>query len=178
MLVLLVVSGCSMYGAPPQHLRTPEPIKPPKDLPGDPKVVVYNDECDFFTVKAPKVKREIAEATAHTAEGDKKLADYEVAPPEAKTDLIVDGLDEYSAALKKDPFNAKATLKLALAYDKVLRRGCALVLLERLEKLAQNPKLSAEANDAIDEITQRGNRKWFEGYRKQALRAVGRPGHP
>ena len=178
--VLFAVAACQpMYGSPPQRLRTPEPIKPPADLPGGDGTTAkagFDDDCDFFTTKGTKVKRETADAEVHTQEGDKKLADFDVAPDTAKSDLIIDSIDEYAAALRKDPYNAKATLKLALAYDKVRHRGCALVLLERLDQLAQNPKFRAEANDAIDEITQRGNRKWFDGYRRDALRKVGRTG--
>ena len=179
-LILVVLAACQpMYGSTPQRLRTPEPIKPPAGLPGDDGATAqqgFREDCEFFTTKSVKVKREIADADLHTQQGDKKVADFEVAPPAAKTDLIIDGIDEYAAALRKDPYNAKATLRLALAYDKVRRKGCALALLERLDQLAQNPKFKSEANDAIDEITQRGNRKWFTGYRKDALRVVGRTG--
>lgn len=181
MLLVLGATGCqSMYGAPPVPLRTPQPIKPPKDLPPDKVTVIYQDECNFFITKAKgPIKRDIAKADELSRDADSKLVGADkAATPEAKTDLIVDGIDDLSAALQKDPFNAKATLKLARAYDKVLRKGCALALLERLEQLAQNPKFANDANDAIDEILQRGNRDWFGGYRKDALRAVGRPGHP
>ena len=111
---------------------------------------------------------------AHTLDGDRKLREFDRAPTAAKTDLIIDGIDDYVAALRKDPFNARATLKLALAYDRVHRKGCALVLLQRLEQLAQNPKFANEAIEAIDEVEQR--RKWFEAYRREALRRVGRTG--
>lgn len=177
---LVFVVGCqSLYGAPAQKLRTPEPVKPPAELPGTPETVVYAESCEFFVVKVKQpITRKTKQADVHTREADKKLGDFDVAPPEAKRDLIVEGIDELVAALRNDPFNAKATLRLALAYDKVRRKGCALALLERLEQLAQNPKFAGEANDAIEEILQRGNRKWFAGYRKEAVRAVGRPGHP
>jgi hypothetical protein len=166
-----------MYGAKPQKLRSPEPIRPPATLPGDDtaKVLPYNDDCAFLTVQTPgKPQRDIPKAELHTQQGDLKVKDFETAPPSAKSELIIDGIDEYAAALRKDPFNAQATLKLALAYDKVRYRGCALALLQRLDQLAQNPKFRAEATSAIDEVAQR--RKWFEGYRKEALRKVGRVG--
>jgi hypothetical protein len=179
-VVLLALAACQpMYGAKPQKLRSPEPIKPPAGLPGDDGTATkppFDEQCDFFTSKGVKVKRETAAAERHTQNGDQKVADFDAAPPAAKSDLIIDGIDEYAAALRKDPFNAKATLKLARAYDKVRRKGCALALLERLDQLAQNPKFKTEANEAIDEIMQRGNRTWFDGYRKDALRIVGRTG--
>lgn len=175
-LLLLVLVACKpMYGEPPQRLRSPSPIKPPTELPGaTTATVVYEEDCEFLTTRVAKVKRDTTAAEVHTEQGDRKLADYETAPDAAKTNLIIDSIDEYAAALRKDPFNAKATLKLALAYDKVYRKGCALALLQRLEQLAQNPKFANEANDVIDEIAQR--RKWFDGYRKEALRKIGRTG--
>lgn len=171
-VLLVLLSGCAMYGEPPQKLRTPEPIKPPATLPEEPATVVYKEDCDLLTARIATVKRDTKQAERHTQNGDQKVADFDAAPPAAKKDLMLDGIDEYVAALRKDPFNAKATLKLAVAYDKARRKGCALRLLERLDQLAQNPKLANEANDAIDEIT--GRRGWFKDYRREALRKVGR----
>ncbi|MDQ3335186.1 MAG: hypothetical protein M4D80_08490 [Myxococcota bacterium] len=172
-LLLVLLAACQpMYGAAPQKLRTPEPIKSPTTLTDDPAPVVYNEDCDLLTSRVATVKRDSKQAEVHTQNGDQKVADYDVAPPAAKKDLMLDGIDEYVAALKKDPFNAKATLKLAVAYDKARRKGCALRLLERLDQLAQNPKLANEANEAIDELL--GRRGWFKDYRREALRKVGR----
>ena len=172
-LVLLVIAACKpLYGDKPQQLRNPVPVPHSTALPGDEAKVIYDDDCELVVSRGQTVKREKSAATEHVDKGDAKLRIADKAPPEAKTDLIVDGIDEYSAALRKDPFNAQATLKLALAYDKVLRKGCALALLQRLDQLAQNPKFKQEAEVAIDEIEQQ--RKWFEGYRKQALRSIGR----
>jgi hypothetical protein len=173
MLVVVLAACQPMYGASPQRLRTPEPIKPPTTLPGgETATIIYDEDCDLLTAKVPKVTRETKQSEVYVAQGDQKVADFDATP--AKTDLIIDGIDEYSAALRKDPFNAKATLKLALAYDKVRRKGCALALLQRLDQLAQNPKFAPEASGVIDEIEQR--RKWFGGYRKEALRKLGRTG--
>ena len=167
--------GCKqMYGGAAEPLRSPKPIKPPAMLPEDKVTVQYADDCDLFVFKPrTKIKRDLAAAEHRTSEADRKLADFDRAPITVKDDLIIDSIDELAAALRADPFNARATLKLALAYDKVHRRGCALALLARLEQLAQNPDFARDANDAIDELVQR---KWFEGYRREALRAVGRPG--
>jgi hypothetical protein len=177
-LCVLALAACQpMYEAKPQTLRTPEPLKPPATLPGDDtaKVPPYNDDCAFLVDRTPtKPQRDIPKAQQHVQQGDDKVKQFDAAPPSAKPDLIIDGIDEYAAALRKDPFNAQATLKLALAYDKVRYRGCALALLGRLDQLAQSPKFRLDANSAIDEVEQR--RKWFGGYRKDALRKVGRTG--
>jgi hypothetical protein len=172
--VLFAAAACQpMYGAPPQKLRSPDPVPHATELPGETAKVIYDEVCNLVTTRTP-AKREKAAAAEHIDKGDEKLRVSTQAPPAARTDLIVDGIDEYSAALRKDPYSAQATLKLALAYDKVLRKGCAIALLRRLDQLAQNPKLEAEAAAAIDEIEQQ--RKWFEGYRKEALRSIGRTG--
>ena len=170
MFCVLLAACKPMYGAAPASLRTPEPVKPPPITETE-KPVIYDDYCELLTTRTPVVKRETKQAAPHIEAGDRKVADFDAAAG-AKTDLIVDGIDEYARALRKDPFNAQATLKLALAYDKVRRKGCALALLKRLEQLAQNPKLAKEANEAIDEVEQR--QKWFGGYRRDALRTVGR----
>ena len=59
---------------------------------------------------------------------------------------------------------------LALAYDKVLRKGCALAMLKRLDALAANPKFGAEPqiNRVLD------NESWFKPYRTDALKALGK----
>jgi hypothetical protein len=72
----------------------------------------------------------------------------------------------------KDPYSVDATLKLAIAYDKAMRKGCALALLKRLSQLAGHPKYGSEANRRIDDIDANG--AWFKGYRKDAMAAVGR----
>jgi hypothetical protein len=172
-LVLLLAACQPMYGGAPAKMRNPAAIKPPKTLPVETATVIYDEDCELLTkpVKNPTRNSKRAEVLVHAADG--KLADAAVAT-EAKTkgDLFIDGIDQYGAALTSDPFNATATLKLALAYNKVLRKGCALALLQRLNKLAENPKFADDANERIDEVTD--NKKWFEGYRPAALKAVGR----
>ena len=73
--------------------------------------------------------------------------------------------------MQKDPYNADATLKLAVAYDKVLHKGCALAMLKRLASLSSNPKFANESNRARDAVGD--NATWFKGYRKDALQAAG-----
>ena len=71
-----------------------------------------------------------------------------------------------------DPKNRDYALKLAVAYDRVLRKGCAIAMLKRLASLSNNPKWTSEANRNIDSID--ANAQWFKGYRKEAMAAVGR----
>ena len=73
----------------------------------------------------------------------------------------------------KDPYNVDATLKLAVAYDKVLSQG----LRDRDAQAARRSsratrRTAGEANRKIDDIDANG--AWFKGYRKDAMAAVGR----
>jgi hypothetical protein len=183
--MLVAFAACKpLYGDPADPLKKPVPVKAPDDPIAVAPPPAYELECQFGALVQPPVARNAREAEQHkrdaeqrTAEGDQKLADYDAAPETKREDILTDGIDKYIAALRKDPFNAKATLALARAYDKAHRKGCALLLLSRLDKLAQNPKFAKAANEAIDEVTLY-KRKWFGDYRKEAMRAVGRPGEP
>ena len=92
--------------------------------------------------------------------------------PPAQAELIRVAIDKYRNALVKDPYNSEATLKLAIAYDLVYRKGCALAMLKRLASLSANPKFAKQANRNIDSVTD--NTQWFKGYRKDAISSVGR----
>ncbi len=172
--IMLVFAACQpMYSAPAARMRDPKPIQPPKGLPGEVVKVTYVEDCEVRTSRTAAVKTDSRAAETLVRQGDTRLSTADRTPaPEDKGSLLTRSIEDYSAALVKDPFNAEATLKLARAYDKVLRKGCALVMLERLQKLADNPRYEPAATDQIDDVV--NHRTWFEGYRKDALRAVGR----
>ena len=70
-----------------------------------------------------------------------------------------------------DPYDVDATLDLARAYDRVLRKGCAIAMLKRLATLSNHPAYAKQANLTIAQIDD--NAGWFRGYRRDALAAVG-----
>ena len=170
----ILLAACQpMYGDKAATMKNPQPIKPPKDLSVEVVKVTYVEDCEFITKPVKNPRRDPKRAQIHVRTADQKLVTAEAtAEPKARADLFIDGIDQYGTALTSDPFSAEATLKLALAYDKVLRKGCALALLQRLDKMAQNPTYADAANEKIDEVTE--HKKWFEGYRRDALKAVGR----
>jgi hypothetical protein len=172
---LVWFAGCSMYGAPPAHLQHVEPIHHTVK-PDGPTPVVYNDDCtvDFHRKAPPQgVQRQPAVAATHVVNGNATLATAtKTANSTMRVDLLRSAIQHYSDALRADPFDATATLELAVAYDQALHRGCALALLHRIDELAQNPKFATDANHRADDVVI--NPQWFSGYRKDALAAVNR----
>src|SRR5690242_2678860 len=151
-ILLVCLTACSMYGEKPAPLHPVESRNPPKDWNKDPETKVsYIDDCatDFHR-DAAHVKRQTRAAETHVTDGDTQLAASDKATDQtAKTDLIVRGIQHYADALRADPYDANATLKLAVAYDRVLHKGCALAMLHRLDALAQNPRLAPDAGHRV-----------------------------
>ena len=76
----------------------------------------------------------------------------------AKVGLIKEAIDKYRNALIKDRYNVDATLKLAVAYDKVLRKGCAIAMLKRLAAARRAiPSSRRGATASIDAIDENGS---------------------
>jgi hypothetical protein len=169
------VAGCQpLYGGKPEKLATPPKKKAPKEEPVAEVKIPEIEDCQADFRADPKtVRAQTSMSNQLTGEGDTALANAsKAADPAAQAGLIKDSIDKYRNALLKDPYNAEATLKLALAYDKVYRKGCAIAMLKRLAALSANPKYARSANPAIDSIGDNG--QWFKRYRKDAITAVGR----
>lgn len=174
LLLACLLAGCQpMYGSPSEPLHTPASHHPPKGTTTE-AAVAYVEDCPVdFRRDARTVRRQPQVAETLVTEGDTSVESSAKATSDtAKVDLIVRGIQHYADALRADPYDAHATLKLALAYDRVLHKGCALAMLHRLDALAQNPKLAQDAQHRIDDIVD--NTQWFKGYRKDALSAVNR----
>jgi len=167
--------GCQeLYGGKPEKLPPVPRKKAPKEEPTAEVQIKDIDDCQADFRSDPKtVRPQTALSNQLTGEGDQAMSSSDKATqPAAQAGLIRESIDKYRNALLKDPYNAEATLKLALAYDKVYRKGCAIAMLKRLAALSANPKYAKAANPAIDSIDDNG--QWFKRFRKDAMAAVGR----
>lgn len=180
-LACMLLAGCAMYDKKADPLGTPPRIKAGKTaLAGQDTepTPTYVDDCTVDFTGTPTTKRGKPAAAKLVASGDatlglRPLGAANVPPPSTPdaAKATVDAIDRYREALQKDPYDAEATLKLALAYDRMLRKGCALAMLHRLAELADSDKLGAEARPKVELVKQNGH--WFRGYRLTALKAAG-----
>ncbi|MBX3157422.1 MAG: hypothetical protein KF773_15715 [Deltaproteobacteria bacterium] len=171
----LASTGCQpLYGAKPEKLRNPEKKKRPPPAPDAVVEIKYLEDCQTNFRDDPKrVSRDTTGSNSLVETGDNTLAQADkTKEPQSQAQLISVAIDKYINALKKDPYNAEATLKLALAYDRVLRKGCALKLLARLPLLEANQTYRSRAKQAADQVSD--SKEWFRGYRKEAVAAAGR----
>jgi hypothetical protein len=173
-LLCCLVAACQpLYGERSEKLHDPKARQRPDAGVEAAPEIKYIEDCNAdFRKPAVTKEDEKAEraATDLVTKGNSAVAkgDKEANPgPEYK-----DGIDSYRQALLKDPYNVEATLQLAIAYDKVWRKGCALQLLHRLAALSANPKWKDAATAAIDTVS--NNSQLFKGYRSAAISAVGR----
>lgn len=163
-----------LYGNRPERLHSLDQKKRPPEAAPIETQVSYVEECTASFQEDPrKTRAQNALSRQLVDAGDVALSSSDRAPqPDSRVGFLRDAIDKYRNALLKDPYNADATLKLAVAYDKVLRKGCAIAMLKRLASLATNPKISPDAPRQMDAVSD--NSKWFKGYRKDAMAAIGR----
>lgn len=167
--------GCqALYGGKPEKLQRLDKKRKPEEAADKAPEVKYVDECVANFRDDPKnVRVDTGRANALIDDGNTAIAQSSKAKdPSSQAALIVQGIDKFRSALIKDPYNTEATLRLAIAYDMVYRKGCALALLKRIAALEANPKFRSAAKRVADDVADNG--QMFKGYRKDAVQAVGR----
>ena len=169
-----VVSCTPLYGGKPEKLKNPDKKKRPPEVEAPVAEIKFVEDCNANFADDPKKARPQPQLAAQlVAAGETPVDQADKAKDEqSMNSLNREAIDKYRNALIKDPYNVPATLKLAVAYDRVLRKGCAIAMLKRLASLSNNPKWASEANRNIDTID--ANAQWFKHYRRDALAAVGR----
>jgi len=135
---------------------------------------LYVDDCTASFGDDPKKQHPNSVAARQMVEaGDTALQGADHAKDDQqRVGLTKDAIDKYRQALIKDNWSVDATIKLAVAYDKAMRKGCAIAMLKRLSQMAGHKIYGAEAQRKLDDIDANG--AWFKGYRKDAMAAVGR----
>jgi hypothetical protein len=175
-LALGALTGCqALYGGKPERLKNPERRKKPPDPEGTATLIKYVEDCTANFRDDPKLAPRPNPGLANQLVGDGDTAMQnanKAKDPASQAELVKLSIDKYRNALIKDAYNHEATLKLALAYDLVYRKGCALAMLKRIASMQSNPRYAKQANAKADEVND--NASWFKGYRKDAVAAVGR----
>jgi hypothetical protein len=175
LVLAFAVPACSpLYGGKPEKLKNPDKKKRPPEVAEAAVEIKMVDECNAnFSDDPKKVRPQTQMSQQLLVAGETAIDQADKAKEDTmKVSLLKEAIDKYRNALIKDPYNVPATLKLAVAYDRVLRKGCAIAMLKRLASLSNNPKWASEANRNIDTID--ANAQWFKHYRKDAMQAVGR----
>lgn len=172
---LLTATACQpLYGGKADRLAPPSKKKRPPEPAGEVVQIKYIEECETKFREDPKfVRQDTTRANSLVADGEQAMSQAtKTQDPAAQAELIKVAIAKYREALLKDPYHAEATMKLAVAYDSVLRKGCALALLKRIQTLQSSQRFARTANRAADDVVD--NKQWFKGYRKDAESAVGR----
>jgi hypothetical protein len=169
--VLVLVTGCALYGAPSDPLHGVPKLRHYAGSADDVPTVAYVDDCETdFHRDTRGVVAHHAVADDRVLAGDKASVAASKQSGAAQATLLVESIEHYADALRADPYDASATLDLAIAYDRVLRKGCALAMLRRLNALSQNARVSPDAKSRVAAVVD--NPEWFKGYRRDALKAV------
>lgn len=170
------MAACAgMYDAKPDPVPKPhKKAKPPDTGPGPAAEIKYDEDCKAKFQednKTAMAKRRPANAAPLIDQGDSLLAQIgSTSDPAAAATNAVDAINKYKNALAQDPYSAKATYQLAVAYALVRKKGCALALLKRLTDLQKYPDFE---NEAVRMEHSVDDEPAFKGFHKDALSAAG-----
>jgi hypothetical protein len=158
-----------MYGEKPDTLKAPKQIT--KKGPGTKKEPEFIDKCTFNTGgDAKKARTDTKLAEPLVKAGNAKIASAPNEPEQPRLKTYEKSIENYADALRKDNYNADATLGLARAYDALRHKGCAIMLVKRLTELTTNAKYEPDARRAIAEV--KAHSDWFAGYRAEVDREL------
>lgn len=174
---LAPLGACSgPYSGSPEKLKKPAK----KPMPDEPVVV---NEIKFVEECPVKFQEDPAKALQQHRSG-KRAADTKVNQADelldkaqsatddtAKASQTVEAISKLRSALVDAPYHAEATYKLAHAYARARRKGCAVALLKRLADLQKYNDFAADAKRKIDEAE---TDPVFQPFRKDANGAINR----
>ena len=165
-------AGCQpLYGGKPESMRNPPKKKPPPEAEVAEVPIKWDEDCDanFHDKAAGMPNANAAKSLSETASNTLVQADRSE-DPKSRASLYIEAVEKYKQALNKDPYNAEATYGLAIAYTKLLRKGCTLKLLKRLSDLKANPKYAPDAQRMIDAAS---DQNAFKPFKKEAEKELG-----
>lgn len=172
------IAACAgPYTGKPEKLRKPREKKRPEKTDEElaameaENKVEWDEKCRANFFDEPHNRRYAKRARPLTAAADSMLADADELEGAARVELVSDAMSKLRNALKQDPYGPEQTYKLAVAYAMVLKKQCAVMLLERLTELEKHPVVGAQATRVISRAMQD---MAFDGFRKDADAALGR----
>lgn len=177
MAFLFTSTGCPHHlSGSAERMKRPRKKRRPKDKPDPSKGLAdlkLSDECSANFNYNRKHRRKTRQANQLVAKGVDLMKKASKESGEEQVDTYVDALMKLRSALVQDNFNANATYRLAAAYARLARKGCAIMLLKRLTQLQghPNPKVVREADLAINNVVMDSA---FKRFRNDANSAVGR----
>lgn len=176
-LSALVAAGCSgPYSNKPEGLKKPTK-KPMPDVVVTDVVIKFAEECPVKFQEDPSKAMQQHKTGKRAADQKTAQADELLEKAQSTTDdkqkasNTVDAITKLRSALIDDPYHAEATYKLAHAYGRSRRKGCALALLKRLADLEKYGDFAADAKRKINEAE---SDPVFQPFRKDANGAINR----
>ena len=175
LVALMGVAGCGgMYDAKSEALPKPHKKAKPPVVDAPAAEVKYDEDCKTKFQednKTAMARRSTARAAPLIEQGDAALQTIgSTSDPAAAATAAVDAINKYKNALAQDPYSARATYQLAIAYAYVRKKGCALALLKRLTDLQKYPDFENEATRMMHSVD---GEPAFKGFQKAALDAAG-----
>lgn len=172
------IAACAgPYVGKPEKLKTPrkkkKPEKTDEELAAEAAVadVQWDDNCRANFFDDPHNRRYAKRARPLTAAADSLLGDADELEGAERVETVSQAMSKLRNALKQDPYGPEQTYKLAVAYAMVLKKKCAVMLLERLTELENHPVVGAQATRVISRAM---SDTAFDGFRKDADAALGR----
>lgn len=173
LLGLMAITACQpLYGGKSEAMKGP-PKKPrPPEVAAEEVKIPWVEDCEAdFHGKPGTLPPQVAVARGLTETASNTLVQAErTQDPKQRAQLTVEAIEKFKTALNKDPYSAEATYGLAVAYTKVLYKGCTLKLLKRLADLKANPKFAADAQRMMDAAA---DQNAFKPFKKDAASAMG-----
>jgi len=177
MAFVFTSAGCPHHlSGPAERMKRPRPKRRPKDKPDPSKGLAdlkLVEDCSANFNYDRKHHRKKRQSDRLVSQGVTLLKRARKERGEEQVDTYVDALMKLRSALIQDNYNANATYRLAAAYARLARKGCAIMLLKRLTQLQSHPdpRVVRTADLAINNVV---TDSAFKRFRNDANSAVGR----